>query len=128
MSKIRIIREQTDLDKEDPNFLPSIVVKDTRVYVGGVHVFRDHLSLKELREYFPEEYTNKYRGEIECPICNKTLEHADGNTILQHCRRGHQEWYAIHGNIFTKHSPKDEGFGPVMEAIKATLQKEEVEV
>ena len=63
MSEVRVIRAETKLDRDHPDFLPGIVVKGSRVYVGGVHVFRDHLSMKEKKEYWPEEFTNKYRGE-----------------------------------------------------------------
>jgi len=76
--------------------LPSIVIKDNRLYVGGVHVFREHLSMDELKEYFPEEYLQKYgRGEILCPVpgCSDEIKGHDKRSLVMHSRQKHPDWY-----------------------------------
>ena len=76
--------------------LPSIKIQDNRLYVGGIHVFREQLSPKELREYFPEEYLQKYRkGEILCPVpgCPDVIKGHDKRSVVMHARQKHPDWY-----------------------------------
>ncbi len=76
--------------------LPSIKIQDNRLYVGGVHVFREQLSPEELREYFPEEYLQKYRkGEILCPVpgCPDEIKGHDKRSLVMHARQKHPDWY-----------------------------------
>ncbi len=76
--------------------LPSIVIQDNRLYVGGIHVFREQLSPEELREYFPEEYLQKYRkGEILCPVpgCSDEIKGHDKRSLVMHARQKHADWY-----------------------------------
>ena len=76
--------------------LPSIKIQDNRLYVGGIHVFREQLSPEELREYFPEEYLQKYRkGEILCPVpgCSDEIQGHDKRSLVMHARQKHPDWY-----------------------------------
>ncbi len=76
--------------------LPSIKIQDGRLYVGGIHVFREQLSPEELREYFPEEYLQKYRkGEILCPVpgCSDEIKGHDKRPLVMHARQKHPDWY-----------------------------------
>ncbi len=76
--------------------LPSIKIQDNRLYVGGIHVFREQLSPEELREYFPEEYLQKYRkGEILCPVpeCSDVIKGHDKRSLVMHARQKHPDWY-----------------------------------
>ena len=76
--------------------LPSIKIQDNRLYVGGIHVFREQLSPEELREYFPEEYLQKYRkGEILCPVpgCSDEIKGHDKRSLVMHTRQKHPDWY-----------------------------------
>lgn len=76
--------------------LPSIKIQDNRLYVGGIHVFREQLSPEELREYFPEEYLQKYRkGEIFCPVpgCPDVIKGHDKRSVVMHARQKHAGWY-----------------------------------
>ncbi len=76
--------------------LPGIKIQDNRLYVGGIHVFREQLSPEELREYFPEEYLQKYRpGEILCPVpgCSDVIKKHDKRSLVMHARQKHLDWY-----------------------------------
>ena len=76
--------------------LPSIKIQDGRLYVGGIHVFREQLSQEELREYFPKEYLEKYRkGEILCPVpgCSDEINGHDKRPLVMHARQKQPDWY-----------------------------------
>ncbi len=76
--------------------LPSIKIQDGRLYVAGIHVFREQLSQEELREYFPKEYLEKYRkGEIFCPVpgCSDEIKGHDKRSLVMHARQKHPDWY-----------------------------------
>jgi len=131
MSETRVIREKTKLDPEHPDFLPSIVVQDGKVYVGGIHVWKEQLSMKELAEYFPDEYQDVYKGEIICPLCKKIFNTADGRHLRAHCRLAHKPWYEEFGSLFDEFNDgriKKEGFKPLLAKVRSTMSKEEVKV
>jgi len=121
MSERRIIRKPDKLSFEDPDHLPGIMVEDGRVYVGGVHVFREHLSKEELVEYFPDEYLNVYGGDLACPMCKKVLEEANGNTLTNHLRTVHREWYDQNHSMFKGYDYKGRGFGPILSKIVESI-------
>ncbi len=76
--------------------LPGIKIQDNRLYVGGIHVFREQLSRNELKEYFPEEYLQKYRkGEILCPVpgCSDEIKGHEKRSLVMHARQKHPDWY-----------------------------------
>ena len=122
----RVVREGSG-SVDNKNRIPEVVIQDNKVYCDGIHVFREHLSMKELAEYFPEEYQDIYKGEIICPICEKRLQHANANTLRQHCRMGHAEWYDVHHPVFNLFNPKEEGFKPLLEAIRKTTKDEPIQ-
>jgi len=123
MPEVRVIREGSG-SAENKNRIPAWYVKDNRLYVDGVHVFREHLNMKELQECFPDEYQDIYKGELMCPICEKRLQHANANTIRQHCRKAHAQWYDAHSPIFSLFDPKTQGFKPLLQAIRESLKEE----
>ncbi len=64
--------------------------------MGGIHVFREQLSPEQLREYFPEEYLQKYRkGEILFPVpgCSTEIKGNDKRSLVMHARQKHPDWY-----------------------------------
>ncbi len=124
MSSVRVIREQSG-SVENKNLIPSVIIQDNKVYVGGVHVFREQLSAGELREYFPEEYHEVYKGDVFCPKCDKLMTHADGNSLRGHCRMAHREWYIEHKAIFDEFKVRKDGFKDLLIALRGVLEKKE---
>ncbi len=121
MSEKRVIRKPDSLAFDHPDHLPGIVVQDRRVYVGGVHVFREHLSKEELIEYFPDEYLNIYGGDLACPMCKKVMAEANGNTLTNHLRINHKEWWDKNHEMFKGYDYKKEGFGPILSKIVESI-------
>ncbi len=88
----RLIQEAED----GPPKIPRIEIQDGRLYVAGIHVFKEHLSEKELKEYFPEDYYQKYRaGELLCPVphCSEGIRKGDKRGLVMHTRQKHPDWY-----------------------------------
>ena len=72
-------------------------VRDGRLYIDGIHVWKDQLSLVELKRYFPEDYAKMYGVKEEpCPICQKAVSTADPRIISGHILRSHKEWRDKH--------------------------------
>jgi len=123
---IRVVRKGSG-SSENNDRIPEMVVQDNKLYCDGIETFREHLSMKELQEYFPNEYQDMWKGDIICPICEKRLSHANANTLRQHCRMGHKEWYEVHSPVFNLFDPKTEGFKPLLEAMRKTNEGEPIQ-
>ncbi len=84
--------------------VPSIKIQDGRLYVGGVHVFREQLSPEELKEYFPEEYYQKYESKILCPVphCSEGIRRGDKRSLVMHARQKHPDWYAKNRKLISE--------------------------
>ena len=78
---------------------PTIEIIDNRLYVAGIHVFREQLTPDELKKYFPEDYLRKYDpGKLPCPVpgCSASIRSDDKRSLVMHARQKHSDWYRQH--------------------------------